>query len=183
MLTKVTSFLDTVKSRRSVRDYADREVPREMIDRCVEAAGYAPTACDSQGWRFIIARGPLRERIVSECLGQRPVPNRWASKAPVIVVIAFARSLVTHRIGARLKGTRYDLIDAGIAGEHFVLQAAELGLGTCWIGWFRKRRLRKILDLPSSWEVAALLTLGFPSSEPVAKKVKPLEEIREYRSE
>ncbi len=178
----MSSFLDTVRKRRSIREYLDKPVPREMIDRCVEAARFAPSACNSQGWRFIIAEGAIKDELVEECLGGQPVPNRWASKAPVMVIIAFDRGLVTHRIGAGIKGTRYDLIDVGIAGEHFVLQAAELGLGTCWIGWFRKRRLKRLLGIPSSWEVPAMLTLGFAAGDPPEKSLRSLEEIREYRT-
>jgi len=174
-------FIDLVKSRRSVRRYRPEPVPREIIEKCLEAARHAPTACDTQSWRFIVAEGKLKDSIAGECLGEIPVPNRWAADAPAILVLASKTDLVTHRIGAGIKRTRYELIDAGIAGEHFVLQAAELGLGTCWLGWFKKRRLRKLLDLPSGWEVTALIALGYPSGEMPEKSRKSLEEIREYR--
>jgi nitroreductase len=174
-------FIDIVRCRRSVRRYRPDPVPRELIEKCLEAARYAPTACDTQSWRFIIAEGKLKDRIASECLGELPVPNRWAVGAPVIVAMASARDIVTHSIGARLKGTRYELIDAGIAGEHLVLQAAELGLGTCWLGWYKKRKVRKLLGLPAGWEVTALITLGWPEGELPEKERKPLDEIREYR--
>lgn len=174
-------FIDLVKRRRSVRRYRPDPVPREMVERCLEAARHAPTACDTQSWRFIVAEGGLKDSIVRECLGEPPVPNRWADEAPVIVVMASKRNILTHGIGARLKGTRYELIDAGIAGEHFVLQAAELGLGTCWLGWYRKRKVRRLLGLPAGWDVTALITVGWPEGEQAEKKRKSLDEIREYR--
>ncbi len=174
-------FIEIVKLRRSVRRYLPDPVPREMIEKCLEAARYAPTACDTQSWRFIVTEGDLKDRIAKDCLGELPVPNRWAVEAPVIVVLASAKDFVTHRIGAGIKGTKYDLIDAGIAGEHFVLQAAELGLGTCWLGWFRKRKIRQLLSLPAGWEITALITLGYPSGDPGEKSRMPLDEIREYR--
>ncbi len=174
-------FIDIVKQRRSVRRYRPDPVPREMIEKCLETARYAPTACDTQSWRFIVTEGALKDRIAKECLGELPVPNRWAAEAPVIIVMASASDLMTHRIGAKIKGTDYELIDAGIAGEHLVLQAAELGLGTCWLGWFKKRKIRKLLNLPSGWDITALITLGFPEGETGEKKRKPLEDIREYR--
>lgn len=174
-------FIDIVTKRRSVRRYRPGSVPRELIEKCLEAARYAPTACDTQSWRFIITEGKLKDRIAKEGLGELPVPNKWADEAPVIVVLASAKDIVTHRIAAGIKGTKYDLIDAGIAGEHFVLQAAELGLGTCWLGWFKKRKIRKLLDLPAGWEITALITLGYPSGEMGEKNRKSLDEIREYR--
>ncbi len=174
-------FIDIVKQRRSVRRYRPDPVPRELIEKCLDAASYAPTACDTQSWRFIVTEGALKERIARECLGEPPVPNRWAVEAPVIIVMASASDLVTHRIGARIKGTSYELIDAGIAGEHLVLQAAEMGLGTCWLGWFKKKKIRKLLGLPAGWEITALITMGYPSGEVSGKKRKALDDIREYR--
>lgn len=174
-------FIDIVRKRRSIRRYRSDPVPRELIEKCLEAARYAPTACDKQSWRFIVTEGALKDRIAKECLGEPPVPNKWAADAPVIVVMASEKDFVTHRIAAGIKGTRYDLIDAGIAGDHFVLQAAELGLGTCWLGWFKKRKVKKLLDLPAGWEITALITLGYQAGEMSGKKMKPLDEIREYR--
>ena len=175
-------FIDLVRERRSVRDFTAEPVPRELLERCLEAARHAPSACHRQEWRFIVTEGLLKERIVAECLGDPPVPNRWAVDAPVIVVLATAREIVTHRIGAGIRGVRYDLIDAGIAGEHFILQAAELGIGTCWIGWFRKRRLRRILGLPRRWDIPALIAVGYSRSGQAPIERRPIEEIGEFRS-
>lgn len=178
----MVQFIDLVKNRRSVRRFSPEPVPHELIDRCVEAARYAPSACHRQVWRFIVTEGALKDRIVDECLGDPPVPNRWAASAPVIVVLATAKDVITHTIGAAVRGIRYDLVDAGIAGEHFVLQAAELGIGTCWIGWFRKRRLKGILGLPRQWDIPAMIAIGVPAGDDAPQDRKSLEEIREYRS-
>jgi nitroreductase len=175
-------FMDLVYARSSVRDFTDCPVPRELIDRCIEAARHSPSACNRQAWRFIVTEGALKNRIVHECLGDLPVPNRWAVAAPVIVVLATAKDIVTHRLGAYVRGTRYDLLDAGIAGEHFVLQAAELGIGTCWIGWFRKRRLRGILRIPRSWDIPAMIAVGYPLGRREARERRSIDEIREFRS-
>jgi nitroreductase len=99
----------------------------------------------------------------------------------VIAVLAVRKDMVTHTVGGKLKGTRYDLLDAGIAGEHFVLQAAELGLGTCWLGWFRKGRVRKLLGIPGNWDIAAMITLGYADEEPAKIARIPMDVIREYR--
>ena len=174
-------FIDLVKKRRSVRHYSSDPVPRDMIEACIEAARYAPTACNTQSWRFIVVEGELKENLVKESLGGVVIPNRWANEAPVIVVIATDLDIVTHRVGGRIKGIDYHLIDAGIAGEHFVLQATELGLGTCWIGWFNKKAVKKMLDLPGRWEVSAMITVGFPTGETTDKKRKSIEEISDFR--
>ncbi len=183
----MNDFLALVKKRRSTRAYKPDPVPRELIDKCLEAVRYAPTACNKQSWKFIIARGEQKDRLVKEALGGVIVPNRWAAEAPVMVVIAMQLDLITHRIGARLKNIDYHQVDAGIAGEHFVLQAAELGLGTCWIGWFDKKAVKKILNLPASWDVPSMITLGYPADkqaeEPADKKRKTIDEISNLPSE
>ncbi len=167
--------------RRSVRSYRPDPVPREMIESCVEAARFAPSASNSQGWRFFVAEGDVKKRLVKEALGGVVVPNRFAAEAPVIVALAMRRSVVTHRLGAGIKGIDYHLLDAGIAGEHFVLRAAELGLGTCWIGWFEKKKAKRILDIPSSWDLPALITLGFAAEEPKSRERRSSSEILTFK--
>ncbi len=174
-------FIDLVKKRRSIRKYLSDPVPRELIERCIEAATYAPTACNTQSWRFIIVEGDLKRELVERSLGGFIVPNRFASEAPAVVVIATDMSLVTHRIGGKLKGIEYHLIDAGIAGEHFVLQATELGLGTCWIGWFDKKAVKRLLGLPVGWDVPAMLTVGYPAGDTAEKERKSVDEVVEFR--
>lgn len=170
-------FIDLVRKRRSIRLYKPDPVPPDLIEACIEAARYAPTACDRQSWRFIITEGEIKDRVAREALGGIVVPNRWAATAPVIVVVAMDLDVIVHRLGGKVKGIEYHMIDAGIAGEHFVLQATELGLGTCWIGWFNKRAVKKILDIPAGWDVAAMIAVGFPDQEPGQKVRKKFEEI------
>jgi len=174
------NFIDLAKSRRSIRKFKDQDVPDEFIERCVEAARFAPSSCHTQSWRFIAVRGALKKRIVEEVLGGFVVPNRWAETAPVLVVLAMDMDIVTHVLGAGVKGISYHLLDAGIAGEHFVLQAQELGLGTCWIGWFNKKRLKKLLDLPAKWDIPAMIALGYPAEVPAEKKRKSIDKLLSF---
>jgi nitroreductase len=178
----MSAFMDLVMKRRSVRDYRPDPVPREMIESCVEAARFAPSASNTQGWRFFVAEGELKNRLVKEAMGGVVVPNRFASGAPVIVALAMKLDVVTHRLGAGIKGIDYHLLDAGIAGEHFVLRAAELGLGTCWIGWFDKKAAKRILDMPPAWDLPALITVGFPAEEPKAKERPLASEICTFKN-
>jgi nitroreductase len=178
----MSEFMDVVRARRSVRSYRLDPVPREMIESCVEAARFAPSASNTQGWRFFVAEGAAKDRLAREAMGGAIVPNRFAGDAPVIVALAMKLGVVTHRIGAGIKGIDYHLIDAGIAGEHFVLRAAELGLGTCWIGWFDKKRARRILDIPRDWDVPALITVGFPAGEPGPKERRSVSDICVFRN-
>jgi nitroreductase len=170
-------FIDLVKRRRSIRRYRPDEIPRTMIESCMEAVRYAPTASNIQGWRFFVVEGDLKEELLKRALGGIVVPNKWASTAPAVVALAMKLSVVTDRIGAAVKDIDYHVLDAGIAGEHFILRATELGLGTCWIGWFNKKAVRELLNIPSGWDVPALITVGFPAEIPEPKDRRPVSEI------
>jgi nitroreductase len=90
----------------------------------------------------------------------------WALDAPVHVVIGMETSFLTHRLAASVSGVDYPWVDIGIAGEHLVLAATELGLGTCWIGWVRPRILGQIAGWPGSIKPVAVITVGYPSIQP-----------------
>jgi len=81
-----------------------------------------------------------------------------------------------------LRHVRYNLIDIGIAGEHLALQAAELGLGTCWLGWFKERAVRRVLGLPRKTQIDVMIAVGFPAEgDPLRPKLrKPLAEVASF---
>jgi nitroreductase len=105
----------------------------------------------------------------------------WALDAPVHVVIGMERSFLTHRLAASVSGVDYPWVDIGIAGEHLVLAATELGLGTCWIGWIRPRVLARIVGWRTSVKPAVVITVGHPCEPeagcPPASRRKALDEI------
>jgi nitroreductase len=160
-------FLDLVRARRSVRRYLPRPVERGKIRACLEAARFAPSAHNVQPWRFLVVDDPaLKERLCDGAFSWPYALSGFAAKAPVIVVILARKDVIADRLGSQVQGTRYHLLDIGIAGEHFVLEAEELGLGTCWIGWFNKRKTRKILKIPRKYDIVALLSLGHVEKKP-----------------
>lgn len=170
-------LLSLIKKRASCRDYADKAVPDELIHNCVEAARLSPSACNKQPWRFIIVKNAgLREEIALKgLLPAMPMP--WLRKAPVIIALCAEKSVFIHKLAPLVSGVNYHLIDMGIAGEHFVLEAENQGLGTCWIGWFNQKRIKRILDIPRGVEVVSLISLGFPSAPPALSSRLPAENI------
>ncbi len=147
----------------------------------LEAARLAPSACNQQPWRFAVVRSPdLRRRIVEE--GFLPgIKMTWAINAPVQVVIGMERSLVTHRIAASVSGVDYPWVDIGIAGEHLVLEATALGLGTCWIGWIKPRVLARLVGWSVFVKPVVVITVGYPSDPDLsplpASRRKPLADL------
>ena len=157
-------FLELVKNRRSVRRYSDRPVQREKIDRCLEAARLAPSACNSQPWGFIVVDDPDLKIAVGKAAYSKPLPlNRFAADAAVIIAVTCGRSRPIARIGGAVKRKKYNLIDVGIAAEHFCLAAVEQGLGTCILGWFNERKVKRLLNVDRGKRVALLITVGHPA--------------------
>ncbi len=171
-IPETTPFLELVAKRHSCRAYdPDKPVADADLHACLEAARLAPSACNRQPWRFVSVRnGELRKELCDS--GLMPGINHdWLRDAPVIVALAVDLGVLTHKIAPKLTGIQYYMLDAGIAGEHFVLAATERDLGTCWIGWIRPRKIRRILGLPRFYKVVSLIALGHPCT--------PIEDIQE----
>lgn len=182
-MLSLMSILDTIRSRYSCRSYKPESVPREQIEQCLEAARLAPSACNKQPWRFKVVIDQTQRRNIVENGFLGGLPMLWALDAPVFIVIGMIRSVVTHRIAPQLSGVDYPWVDIGIAGEHLVLQATELGLGTCWIGWIRPKRIRTMLGWSKSTRPVAVITLGLPAEAPSETQRRPrkgLNEISEW---
>ena len=172
------TFDEIVSKRFSVREFDDRPVrPADIVAMC-EAARWAPSASNSQTWRFIAVTDPERiARIQKEGMGP-VIGNRWLKQAPLLIVGCSQLDIVANRIGTGVTGIEYYAIDFGIAMEHVVLKATELGLGTCWVGWIREQKLKEILEVPKRVRVMALLAVGYPKSPTPPKRTrKPLRKI------
>jgi len=176
------SVFEIIKKRRSIRDYLDRSVEKEKIMQCLEAARLAPSACNAQPWKFIVVDEPeLKNRLCEAAFSGIYGVSIFAKKAPVIIVVISEREKFLAKVCGYIKNTAYYLIDIGIAGEHFILQATELGLGTCWIGWFNEKAIKKILNIPRDKKVDVLISLGYPKEEKFHPKERyPLEEISSF---
>lgn len=177
-------FIELAKKRRSVRKYDSKSIDRNLIHQCLEAARMAPSACNAQPWKFIVVDEPiLKDKIAKETYGLLDSFNKFTHQAPVIIAIVAEKPNVTSRMGTLIKKIEFPLIDVGIAAEHFCLQAAELGLGTCMIGWFNDKPIKELLKIPKQRMLALLISIGFPLEEKVIpKKRKEIEIISNYNS-
>ena len=179
-----SDFLKLCLARRSVRRFADRPVEREKIELCLEAARRAPSADNMQPWRFIVFDDPEKKAQMAGAVfrGAYALSKRLA-RAPVLVSLLIKENLLVNKVAGAIQGTQWQLVDAGIGGEHFVLAAAEQGLGTCWIGWYDGRALIKHLGLRGrGYKPVALIALGYPASDvsPNERPRKPLPDIASW---
>jgi nitroreductase len=177
-------FLELAKKRTSVRSYSSKRVARVTINRCLEAARLAPSACNSQPWTFIVVDDEeVKAALASETETAMIPINSFVVQAPVLVALVLQKSNFAARFGAVLKNKQYNLIDIGIAAEHFCLQATEEGLGTCMLGWFNEKRVKKILGIPKFKRVPLLITVGYPGKKVnQVRQRKSLQQISGYNS-
>jgi len=177
-------FLDLVKTRQSVRGYQSKEVEREKIERCLEAARLAPSASNSQPWSFIVVDNlKLKEAVAKETFSQLISFNRFSLQAPVLIILISERSGFLNKVAEAIKNKQFSLIDIGIAAEHLCLQATEEGLGTCILGWFNEKGVKKLLNVSPSKRVELIITVGYPESTIICpKKRKSMDKIRSYNS-
>ena len=165
-------FSELIKKRQSCREYSAEPVEAEKIEQLIEAVRLAPSASNSQRWKLIFVHQPaLRKAVPRATCSPAIRVNAFALQAPVIVVMAKERPKLITQIGGRLKNKEYPLIDIGVAAAHFCLQAAELGLGTCMIGWFQEQKIKDLLDIPEKTEIGLVITLGY-SQAPLREKVR-----------
>jgi len=179
------ALLDLLKHRKSVREFLDRPVERDKIITCLEAARLAPSECNSQPWRFIIVDDrQLKDRLCDAAFGGIYSMNSFCKTAPVMVVVISEKSKFIARIGEMFRGTKYYLIDIGITCEHFVLQAEDLGLGTCWIGWFNERGVKSTLGIPQRKKIDMLIALGYYDREKLGPEHdrEPMDKIASFNS-
>ena len=172
-------FQDLVEARRSIRRYIEKPVDRDKVLVCLEAARLAPSADNTQPWRFLVLDDVnLRQEFCDEVFSGIYSVSKFAKQAPVLIVILARLNIIAHKIGKQIQNIHFHLLDIGIAGEHIVLQAEELGLGTCWIGWFNTRRARKFLKIPRKYKIVSLLSMGYYEKKPSKlKKRRKLDEI------
>lgn len=176
-------FLDLVGKRSSTRSFLPNPVEREKIERCLEAARQAPSACNGQPWHFIVVESqPLKNNLAEKAFSGPHKMNSFAIKAPAIVAVVTFPTKTAASFAGFFRRLSYPLIDIGIACEHFVLQATEEGLGTCWIGWFNERAVKDCLSLGFQERVSILLAVGYSDKDTHGlKKRKGLQEMSEFR--
>ncbi|MFO8143653.1 MAG: nitroreductase family protein [Dehalococcoidales bacterium] len=164
-------FFDVIEGRYSVRAYKSTPVEDEKLAKILEAAHMAPTACNLQPFQFIVIHTKGRETDLKHIYGQS-----WFTQAP-LVICACAIPSQSWRRG---DGKNYCDIDVTIAMDHLILAAANLGLGTCWIGAFDRNATCEILRLPEGVEPVAFTPVGYPADQPSYKTRKPVKEIVRY---
>jgi nitroreductase len=165
-------IIKLMTERRSCRNYTSKKVSTAAVNNCLEAARLAPSACNKQPWKFVIVRdSAIRDELYKNAL-LPCLPMPWVQSAPIIIAICAKTNFITHKVAPFISNVDYRLVDIGIAGEHFVLAAEAQKLSSCWIGWFKEKSVKKILDIPKNIKVISLMTLGYSANKYTLEKKK-----------
>jgi nitroreductase len=164
-------FSELISRRYSVRSYRPDPVEGDKLQQVLEAARLAPTAANRQPFQLIVVHTEGRQAEL-----RRIYDRGWFVGAPLLVCACG----IPAQAWVRRDGKSYLDVDVGIAMDHLVLAATNLGLGTCWIGAFDQVAAREVLGLPSDVEPIAFTPLGYPADQPGQKKRRPLDELLRY---
>jgi len=151
-------FRDVIAARRSIRRYSKRRVGRQKLRRLYRALQLAPSGANRQNYRFVFVTDEAKRRRIAREAGHQ----EFLAEAPVIMAAVCEPG---------------EEFNAAIAVDHMVLAATDEGLGTCWVGWFEREPVRKVLGIPKAKAVPILVTIGHAAERPEARARKPLKEL------
>ena len=175
------TFKELLLRRQSDRKYTSQKVEEEKVLACLEAARLSPSACNSQPWSYVVINeepmlGQAQKKIAT--MGM----NRFIKQVPCLIAIVLERANFTASIGSVIKDKEYPLLDIGIAANNICMQASELGLGSCILGWFDEKGLKQLLDVPEKKRIPLVISLGYSAAVTRKKIRKPLKEIVHFNS-
>ena len=170
---------EACESRFSCRKYQDKEIGNGLIEQCLECARLAPSALNKQPWKFYVTRGDLKSAIAKET--QLFGANAFTDEAPVLIAVT-VKPRIADKFADKIKHQDFSSIDLRIAVQSFCLKAAELGLGTCIIGWVKTKAVDKLLNTAVGEKTKLIISLGYPACEQPPRRRKAMEEIAVYLS-
>lgn len=165
-------IMTTLQGRRSIRKFKDQPIETEKLNKVLEAARISPSAINKQEWKFIVVEDTDIKNKVAEAVGQP-----FVGTAPIIMV-----NCGTNPEGIMRGGQYRYTIDLSIATSYMMLQAYELGLGSCWIGAYDEQAVKDILNIPEGVRIVSIFPIGYPDEDPNPRPRprKTIEEIVSY---
>jgi len=161
---------ETIRARRSIRAYRTDPVPREMVDRILEAGRLAPSWNNRQCWRYIVVSDFDQRKMLGELIDN---PSRECYEAAPYALVLCADPSDSGFSG----GKDYYLVDCGASMEHVMLAATAEGLATCWVGHFSEFGIRNLLGIPRETKIVAITPLGYAAETPAPQERLPLKKI------
>ena len=170
------NFTEIAENRQSCRSYdPDRMVEKEKLDRILASARLSPSACNGQPYQITVCKGETAKKVAKATQGMGM--NKFATNAPVLIVLSEMPYVASAALGAKVKKNDYRSIDIGILAAYITAEAAAQGLGTCILGWLEDQAIREICGLEGT--VRLVITLGYATAEDKlrTKKRKDITEL------
>lgn len=163
------SVLEIIKSRKSIRKYSSKEIEYEKLAAILEAGRLAPSWKNKQCWKFILVKNKEKIHQLALKAGFISKANFFIKDAPVVIAVC-----ANPKDSGFMNGQHYYLVDSAIAFQQMMLAAWEMGIGSCWLGAFNEKNVKKILQIPENIKVVALSPFGYPAEKDglYAKAVK-----------
>jgi len=173
-------FQQLVANRESCRKFSDRLVDAQLLQKIMETARLAPSACNSQPWHFYVVNQKEKASAVAECVQELGM-NAFTQQVPAFIVITEEQAALSVRIAQHLKSQEYAQMDVGIVCAHIVLQARELGLSSCILGWINEKKLKDLFGIQRNCRVRLVIALGYAQEDGIRpKKRKDMSEIADF---
>jgi nitroreductase len=137
---------EAILKRHSVRAYSPDPLPKDKLEKILEAGRSAPSAANIQPWHFIVVINQQKRKKLGGIFA------KFLSETPVVIV----------GCGNREASSKWHIVDTAIAMQNMVLAATAEGLGTCWVGSFDEEKVKKLLKIPEKFSIIALLAVGYP---------------------
>jgi nitroreductase len=138
---------EAIQERQSIRAYQDKPIPREKIEKILEAGRLAPSAVNREPWHFITVTVVEKRKALSKGLYAK-----FIAQAPLAIVVC----------GDKKASPDWYAVDAALAVENMVLAAVNEGLGTCIVGSFTEKDVKELLKIPNNLEVIVIIAVGYP---------------------
>ncbi len=170
------NFTEIAENRQSCRHYDSvKMVEKEKLDCILTAARLSPSACNGQPYQITVCKGETAKKVAKATQGMGM--NKFATDAPVLIVLSEKPYVKTAAFGAKVKNNDYRSIDIGIVSAYITAEATAQGLGTCILGWLEDTKIREICGLDGA--VRLVITLGYASAGDKlrTKKRKDLTEL------
>ena len=169
-MKQFTSLMDLIEKRKSIRSYKPQDVEEEKLNYILQAFRKAPSAKNLQPWKLIVVKDKKKISDLSIACNNQT----FISEAPVLVVACAKEDEAYGVMGGYMNSYP---VDIALALEHLILAATEKGLGTCWIGAFKEKLVKDLLDVPDNVRVVAITPVGYPAIEGRTRGRKPISEI------
>ena len=173
------NFTEIARNRQSCRCYnTEREIEQEKLMQILETARIAPSACNGQPYMITVCKGETAKSVAKATQGLGM--NKFASDAPVLLVISEQPYVASAAFGARVKNNDYRSIDIGIVAAYITAEAEAQGLGSCILGWLDDAKIREICGIEEP--VRLVIALGYPKDEDKLrpKKRKDLNDLIKF---